>query len=63
MLDSAALLLPGRHQLNLAMMLGNVGAMGWYMMNDNPTNNLAMLGVATALSATMGVTLTAAIGG
>ena len=49
--------------LNSALMLGNVGAMGAYMMYDDPTLGMSMLGTTTTLSAIMGVTLTAAIGG
>jgi len=63
LLDSAPLLLPGRHALNSALMLGNIGAMVPYMMSHDMTLGLSMLGTTTALSAIMGVTLTAAIGG
>lgn len=55
--------MPGRHALNLSMLLGNVGAMGYYMTSDSPTVGMSMLGITTALSSIMGVTLTAAIGG
>jgi len=44
-------------------MLGNVGAMGAYMMSNDATLGLSMLGTTTALSSIMGVTLTVAIGG
>ena len=44
-------------------MLGNVGAMGAYMMSNDATMGMSMLGTTTALSSVMGVTLTAAIGG
>jgi len=44
-------------------MLGNVGAMGAYMMSHDATLGMSMLGTTTALSSIMGVTLTAAIGG
>jgi NAD(P) transhydrogenase len=63
LLKSEPLMLPGRHALNLALLAGNVGAMGWYMMTNNPTIGLSMLGTTTALSSVMGVTLTMAIGG
>jgi len=63
LLDSSPLLLPGRHVLNSALMLGNVGAMGAYMMSNDATLGLSMLGTTTTLSSIMGVTLTAAIGG
>ena len=63
LLNSAPLLLPGRHVLNSALMLGNVGAMGAYMMSNDATLGMSMLGATTTLSAVMGVTLTVAIGG
>jgi len=63
LLDSAPTLLPGRHVLNSALMLGNVGAMGAYMMSHDATLGMSMLGTTTALSSIMGVTLTVAIGG
>ena len=49
--------------MNLGLLLGNVGAMGWFLMSDSPTVGLGMLGTTTALSSIMGVTLTMAIGG
>jgi len=63
LLKSEPLMLPGRHALNLALLAGNVGAMGWYMMTNNPTIGLGCLGATTTLSSVMGVTLTMAIGG
>lgn len=63
LLKSESLLLPGRHGLNLSMLLGNIGAMGYFMYSPEPTVGLSMLGITTALSSMMGVTLTAAIGG
>jgi len=62
-LNSAPLLLPGRHALNLGLLLGNVGAMGYYFYDPSLAAGLSMLGATTALSTIMGVTLTAAIGG
>ncbi|XP_069105795.1 NAD(P) transhydrogenase, mitochondrial-like [Argopecten irradians] len=62
-LKSDPLHLPGRHLLNGSMMASNVGAMGLFMTSDNPATTMGMLGVTTALSSIMGVTLTAAIGG
>lgn len=55
--------LPGQHAMNGSMALGNVAAMGAYMMSSDPIFMMGMLGTTTALSSTMGVTLTAAIGG
>jgi NAD(P) transhydrogenase len=62
-LKSEPLLLPGRNILNASMMLANVGALGYYMMDNSPTVGLGVLGTTSALSSIMGVTLTAAIGG
>merc|ERR1711963_1218346 len=53
-LDSAPLMLPGRHALNAGLMAANVGAMGYFLYDPSFT---------TALSSVMGVTLTMAIGG
>jgi NAD(P) transhydrogenase len=63
LLDSSPLLLPGRHALNAGLLAGNVGALLPYMMSNDMTLGLAMLGTTSTLSAVMGVTLTAAIGG
>ncbi|KAK2193652.1 hypothetical protein NP493_9g04024 [Ridgeia piscesae] len=62
-LKSDPLMLPGRHMMNGALALGNVGAMGYYMMGSEYLSGLTMLGTTTALSSVMGVTLTMAIGG
>lgn len=62
-LKSEPLLLPGRHALNLGMLLGNVGAMGCFLYDNTPSVGLGMLGITSTLSSVMGVTLTAAIGG
>lgn len=63
LLNSAPLLLPGRHALNSALLAGNIGAMTYYLMSSSNTVGLSCLGTTTALSMIMGVTLTAAIGG
>merc|ERR1719402_448275 len=62
-LDSAPLLLPGRHALNAGLLAANVGAMGYYFYDPSLNASLSMLGTTTTLSAVMGVTLTMAIGG
>lgn len=62
-LNSAPLLLPGRHALNSALMLGTVGSMAYFMMDPSKMAGLSSLGTTAALSTIMGVTLTAAIGG
>ncbi|GBN41463.1 NAD(P) transhydrogenase, mitochondrial [Araneus ventricosus] len=63
LLNSAPLLLPGRHALNLGLMGANVGAMAYYLMSSSNVAGLSCLGATSALSMVMGVTLTAAIGG
>merc|ERR1712110_1109402 len=62
-LNSAPLMLPGRHALNGSLMAANVGAMGYFLSSPDFTTGCAMLGTTTSLSAIMGVTLTMAIGG
>merc|ERR1719153_771945 len=62
-LNSNPLMLPGRHALNAGLMLANVGAMGYYLMDPSMTIGMGMLSTTAALSGVMGVTLTMAIGG
>lgn len=49
LLDSRALNLPGKNQLNIAMALANVGAMGWYMATDSAAVGVPMLGKLQSL--------------
>jgi NAD(P) transhydrogenase len=63
LLSSNPLLLPGRHVLNASLMAANIGALGWYLSSNDTTTGIALLSATTGLSALMGVTLTAAIGG
>merc|ERR1711963_363024 len=63
LLNSAPLMLPGRHALNAGLGLANVGAMGYFLYSPEYMAGLSMLGTTTSLSAIMGVTLTMAIGG
>uniref|UniRef100_A0AAX7SGR0 proton-translocating NAD(P)(+) transhydrogenase n=1 Tax=Astatotilapia calliptera TaxID=8154 RepID=A0AAX7SGR0_ASTCA len=63
MLNSAPLMLPGRHALNATLMAASVGGMIPYMLDPSYTTGITCLGSVSALSAVMGVTLTAAIGG
>ncbi|XP_076020246.1 NAD(P) transhydrogenase, mitochondrial [Genypterus blacodes] len=63
MLSSSPLMLPGRHALNASLMAGCVGGMIPYMLDPSFTTGITCLGSVSALSAVMGVTLTAAIGG
>lgn len=62
-LNSAPLLLPGRHLLNAGLLSASVGGMIPYMIDPSFTTGILCLGSVSALSAVMGVTLTAAIGG
>lgn len=63
LLDSAPLLLPGRHAINGGLALANVAALGTYMMTADPSMGFNMLLATAALSSTMGVSLTMGIGG
>uniref|UniRef100_A0A9J8CQF4 proton-translocating NAD(P)(+) transhydrogenase n=1 Tax=Cyprinus carpio carpio TaxID=630221 RepID=A0A9J8CQF4_CYPCA len=63
LLNSAPLMLPGRHALNASLMAASVGGMIPYMLDPSYTTGLTCLGSVSALSAVMGLTLTAAIGG
>merc|ERR1712038_545526 len=62
-LNSAPLMLPGRHALNGGLLAGNVGAMAYFLMDPSFNAGISMLGTTAALSSVMGVTLTMAIGG
>ncbi|KAG7223933.1 hypothetical protein INR49_015189, partial [Caranx melampygus] len=63
LLNSAPLMLPARHALNASLMAACVGGMVPYMLDPSYTTGITCLGSVSALSAVMGVTLTAAIGG
>ncbi|CAF2923167.1 unnamed protein product [Rotaria sp. Silwood2] len=63
LMSGAPILLPARHTLNLGLALANVGALTYYMMSADPLVGISMLGLTSALSMTMGLTLTVAIGG
>jgi H+-translocating NAD(P) transhydrogenase len=62
-LSSNPLLLPGRHVLNATLMAANVGCLAAYLATNEVSAGLALLAGTTGLASTMGVTLTAAIGG
>jgi len=62
-LNSAPLMLPGRHALNAGLMAANVGAMAYYLADPSMAVGMGMLGTTATLSGVMGVTLTMAIGG
>ncbi len=63
LMSGAPIMLPGRHALNGSLALANVGALAYYMMSADPLVGISMLGITSALSMTMGLTLTVAIGG
>ncbi|XP_002166595.1 NAD(P) transhydrogenase, mitochondrial isoform X1 [Hydra vulgaris] len=63
LLASAPLNLPGKNFYNIAMGTASVGALGVFMNTNDPSLGIPMLGAASALSATMGVHMTASIGG
>lgn len=62
-MNSAPLMLPGRHAINAGLLAANVAAMGCFLNDPSFDMGLSVLGATTAMSATMGVTLTMAIGG
>jgi len=63
LLNSAPLMLPGRHALNASLFSASVGSMGMYLYDPAFSTGISCLGGVTALSGIMGVTLTMAIGG
>lgn len=63
LLSSSPLLLPGRHALNLGLLAGNAAAMAYFFYDPSMAAGLSTLGATGLLASTMGVTLTAAIGG
>lgn len=62
-LNSAPLLLPGRHALNAGLLAATVGSGAYFFIDPSLGGGLSALGSTAALSGIMGVTLTAAIGG
>merc|ERR1712226_479423 len=63
LLNSAPLMLPGRHALNGGLLAANIGAMGYFLMDPSFNAGISMLGATATMSSIMGVTLTMAIGG
>uniref|UniRef100_UPI00398F5CB1 NAD(P) transhydrogenase, mitochondrial-like n=1 Tax=Pristiophorus japonicus TaxID=55135 RepID=UPI00398F5CB1 len=62
-LNSAPLMLPGRHYLNAGLMAASVGGLVPFMLDPSYTTGMTCLLSVSALSTIMGVTLTSAIGG
>ncbi|XP_069767684.1 NAD(P) transhydrogenase, mitochondrial-like [Narcine bancroftii] len=63
LLNSAPLMLPGRHYLNAGLLAASVGGIVPFMLDPSYTTGMTCLLSVSALSTVMGVTLTAAIGG
>jgi len=63
LLKSAALQLPGKNPLNIAMATASAASLATFMNTHDNTSCLAALGSAGLLSALMGVHMTASIGG
>ena len=61
-MSSAPMTLPGRHLLNLAILVASAVLMGWFMVADGWAG-MAPLAVMTALALVLGFHLVAAIGG
>jgi NAD(P) transhydrogenase len=62
-LSSAALSLPGRDQINMAMGSAMLGCMGLFLANTGHSTNVACLAGMMALSGSLGLHMTASIGG
>ena len=62
-LGSQPTLLPGRHMINGGLLGANVGALTLFMQQPSFLTGITCLGATAAISSTMGVTLTSAIGG
>ena len=61
-MKSAPMTLPGRHLLNLLILIASAGLMVWFMLDDSSTAIIPLL-VMTALALLLGFHLVAAIGG
>ncbi|CAB1339160.1 unnamed protein product [Coregonus sp. 'balchen'] len=62
-LNSAPLMLPGRHMMNAGLMTASVGGMIPFMLSTDYATGMGCLVGVSGLSTIMGVTLTMAIGG
>ncbi|MDB9528215.1 NAD(P)(+) transhydrogenase (Re/Si-specific) subunit beta [Oscillatoria sp. CS-180] len=60
--SSKAVLLPGRHLLNIGMLAAVIG-LGYYYMTVGEAAGLLPLGIMTAIASMLGITLVIAIGG
>lgn len=62
-MNSSALKLPMRDNLNVAMGVGSLASLGLFMTNPSPETGLLCLGSLSLLSAGLGAHMTASIGG
>lgn len=53
-LNSAPLLLPGRHAINAGLLAANIGALGLFFSDPSMTSGLTALGATAGLSSAMG---------
>ncbi|CAL9701385.1 unnamed protein product [Knipowitschia caucasica] len=63
LLNSAPLMLPGRHAMNAGLMAASMGGMIPFMLTNSYNTGMGCLVGVSGLSTVMGVTLTMAIGG
>ena len=54
-LNSAPLMLPGRHALNAGLLAANAGCMAYYLMDPSFAVGMSMLGTTASLSGIMGM--------
>jgi NAD(P) transhydrogenase len=54
-LNSAPLMLPGRHVINGGLMAANVASLGIFLMDPTYVTGISCLGATSAMSALMGV--------
>ena len=57
------MMLPGRHWLNLAILLATIVMAGYFLTHENTTFNLVLLLIMTGLALLLGIHLIMAIGG
>ncbi|MDG5500744.1 Re/Si-specific NAD(P)(+) transhydrogenase subunit beta [Marinobacter sp. BGYM27] len=62
-IDSKALTLPGRHLMNIIILIACVGLGAWFLATDSTATGLMALTIMTALAALLGIHLIMAIGG
>ena len=62
-LDSGALSLPGKDQLNAGMGIASLGCAAWFMTCPSPTTGFGLLVASAGLSGALGVHMTMSIGG